>query len=172
MKVPAPPVELTDKLVSTGIDYYKPTMSQLQFEKHLDAEVTFTLHNRGRERLLDYIDINNLGRRLESLASGWQPAELAYLAGLKTSQGQPMFAETFLTYLGIQNLPPVELKTDPQARDLAITSTGPWPLVTFWETLVMSEVNEAYIEGYLTAHGLDAGKIYDEGDRRLSAKIA
>lgn len=36
----------------------------------------------------------------------------------------------------------------------------------------MSELNEAYFEGYLQAHELNPLDVYDEGDRRLSEKIA
>ena len=32
--------------LSQGLDYYKATMGQLEYGKHPDAEVTFTLKNR------------------------------------------------------------------------------------------------------------------------------
>jgi nicotinate phosphoribosyltransferase len=159
--------------VSAGLDYYKPTMSQLAYNIEPSAEVTFTFHNRGKQRLLDHLDPSVLADRLSDLRiKGWQIDELEYLAGLRLSNERPVFDESYLEYLEGASLPEVRLSRDPQRDDLAIDVSGPWALSTFWETIVMSEVNEAYFEGYLNNHDINADEVYSEGDRRLSEKIA
>ena len=51
--------------LSKGLDYYKATMGQLEFEKHPDAEVTFALKNRSPDRpLSDYLTPEAISQRL------------------------------------------------------------------------------------------------------------
>lgn len=159
-------------MVSAGLDFYKPTMSQLQFEKHADAEVTFTFKNRGEQRLADYVSAEALQTRLDNLReNGFSQSELDYLAGLKRTDGGDMFSQDFVQYLAENPLPPVNVRLDEKTNDLAIDATGAWPLVTFWETVVMSEVSEMYFEGFIIAHDIDIFEVYEEGDRRLTEKI-
>lgn len=159
--------------LSAGLDYYKPTMSQLAFEQEPEAAVTFTFKNRGDQRLLDYVNPNVLQARFEQIRSrGWQPTELDYLSGLRDSADQPVFDATYLTYLRDNSLPPVTIGYDKERDDITLETTGPWALATFWETIVMSETNEAYFESYLLAHNLNPLDVYNEGDRRLDEKIA
>ena len=166
------PLQEAGQLIG-GLDYYKSTMSQLLYEREPDVEDTFTFKNRGEERLTDYIAIENLRTRFEDIRGrGWQPDELVYLATLLDKQGQRVFDDRYLEHLSKTELPPVDVTCDEETGDIAIKTTGPAVMATFWETVVMSEVNEAYFEGYVRAHGIDLKEIYDEGDRRLSEKIA
>lgn len=159
--------------VSAGTDYYKPNMSQLAYEREPDAEVTFTFRNRGEQRLLDYVDADALQQRFtELMEKSWTPEELAYLGSLRLSDGTSVYSEEYLKYLGENKLPALTVSYDQEIDDIAIETTGPWALSTFWETIVMSEINEAYFEGYLLANGLNPADVYEEGDRRLSEKIA
>lgn len=159
--------------LTTGLDHYKLTMGQVQFERNPDAEVTFTFKNRGKQRLADYIEPEVLQARLDALQErSWTPDELSYFRSLRNDQDEQLFSDEFVDYLGSNRIPDVTVRFDEELDDLAIESTGEWPLVTHWETVVMSEVNEAYFESYIQAHGLDLMEIYDEGDRRLSEKIA
>lgn len=154
----------------SGVDFYKPTMSQLAFEQAPDAQVTFTFHNRGSQHLLDYVDPLSLQARFDSMQQqGFQQAEIDYLASRTNKSGAPLFKKPYLDYLATAQLPAVSVGA---GEDIEITSTGAWPLVTFWETVVMSEVNEAYFAGYAKAHDIDIVDLYAEGDRRLSEKIA
>ena len=173
----AQPVEFGPLLESgricSGLDYYKPTMSQLAYECEPATEVTFTFHNRGSQRLADYVDVTKLQQRFDTLRSnGWSQDELDYMSGLKTSDGRQVFREEYLDYLKANKLPAVDVRHDETIDDLAIETTGAWALSTFWETIVMSELNEAYFEGYLQANGLNPLDVYEEGDRRLGEKIA
>lgn len=159
--------------ISAGVDYYKPTMSQLAYEQEPDVEVTFTFHNRGTDRLLDYVNPAALQRRFHELqVRGWSRQELNYLRTLRTSEGHAVFTDAYLAYLQVHTLPDIKVLHAKNSDDLGFETTGPWALATFWETIVMSEVSEAYFEGYLQARGIDPFVVYDEGDRRLSEKIA
>lgn len=156
--------------ISSGLDYYKPTMSQFAYEYERDAEVTFTFKNRGSQLLKEYIDPDQLQSRLDGIAErGFSRVELEDLSKITNSKGEPMFSSSYIDYLAKNKLPPVVINSD---EDLDISTTGPWPLVSFWETVVMSEVNEEYFEGYVRSNGIDTESLYKEGDHRLSEKIA
>lgn len=164
---------LEETMLSSGLDYYKPTMSQVQHEQYPDAEVTFTFKNRNNENLTQYVNPATLNHRLEAIRErGWSETELGYFASLQNGKGERMFSDSFVNYLRNNELPPVQVGTDPETNDLAITTTGEAPLVTFWETVVMSEVNELYFESVVQQEGLDLFAVYEEGDRRLQEKIA
>lgn len=156
-----------------GLDYYKPTMSQLAYEQEPGAEVTFTFHNRGEQQLLDYVDTDALTARFDQLRDrGWSQKELRFLGSLQTPDMQPVFTPEYMEFLGTHPLPAVHVKRSDTTRDLDIQTTGPWALSTFWETVVMSEVNEAYFKNYLDTHTLDPQAVYREGDHRLDEKVA
>ena len=158
--------------LSQGLDYYKATMGQLEFEKHPDAEVTFALKNRSPDRpLSEYLTPDVITERLAELERGWQPEELAYLAGLQNQDGDAQFSEEYLDFLADNDLPPVEIGYD-ETGDISVSVTGKWPLVTFWETVVMSEINELYFREKLAREGTDLATLYQEGNDRLDEKIA
>lgn len=158
--------------LSQGLDYYKATMGQLEFEKHPDAEVTFALKNRSPDRpLSEHLTPSIISERLAELERGWQPEEIAYLAGLQNQDGDAQFSKEYLDFLADNELPPVEVGYD-ETGEISVSVTGPWPLVTFWETVVMSEINELYFREKLAKEGTDLDALYREGDRRLDEKIA
>lgn len=158
--------------LTNGLDFYKPTMSQLAYEQEPDTEVTFTFKNRGEQRLADYVTVDALQDRLDALQErGWSELELGHLEGMHTSAGERLFSDDYLAYLRGGKLPPVSVTQD-EAGDIAIETTGPWALSTFWETIVMSETNELYFENFVRAHGYDIMQVYDEGQARLDAKMA
>ena len=161
-----------DFKITAGSDYYKPTMAQFAFEYARGAKVTFEFNNRDKNRnILDYVNPEALQQKLDDLrAKGFDSDELSYLAGLARSDGSPMFSEEFIDYLHSNKLPPVNLTVED--GQLGITTTGDWPIVTFWETVILSEINEQYFEGMVRQEGLDLNEIYTEGDKRLSEKIA
>ena len=160
-------------LLTSSLDYYKATMSQAAWLREPAAQVTFSLHNRGPERLLDNVDPRYLTEQLdEAGANGWQESERQYLGSLAINGGDPAFHEQYLTYLKDRPLPAVEVRHDKATDDLAIETTGDWPLVSFWETTVMSAVSELYFKDSLKRHDISLDAVYREGDRRLSEKIA
>lgn len=156
--------------ISQGLDYYKATMGMNEFLKHPEAEVTFTLKNRSPNLLSEFVAPEELQNALNELVEGWQPDEIAYLAGLQSQDGKAMFSQEYLDFLMDNPLPPVNIGYD-ERGDLTVESTGKWPLVTFWETVIMSEINEIYFKNKLTSEGRSLTELYAEGDRRLSEKI-
>lgn len=157
--------------ITRGLDYYKATMSGLEFANHPDTQVTFELKNRSAAKLSEYVSVDELETRLDELRHGWQPEEIAYLAGLQNQDGMAQFSENYLDFLADNPLPPLHIDHDDQG-DIAVRTTGAWPLVTFWETIVMSELNELYFANKLTRSGSSLIDLYAEGDRRLDIKIA
>jgi nicotinate phosphoribosyltransferase len=157
--------------LSSGLDFYKPTMSQVAYEKHKDAEVTFTFKNRGKNKLSKYVEVDELQSRLDGRLAGFGPEEIAYLASLTHQNGEAVFSEDYLDYLTSNPLPSADVILD-EDGDIAIDSTGAWPMVTFWETVVMSEINEMFFEKMIQIEGLDLFEVYSEGNRRLDEKIA
>jgi nicotinate phosphoribosyltransferase len=163
--------EFTPNL-SRDLDYYKLTMGNVIFEKHPDAEVTFTLKNRAHEQpLSEYVSPEALQARLDQIREqGFTAEEIAYYAGLTAQDGNARFSPEYLDHLAGMELPPVAIALD-ETGDLAIDSTGKWTDVTFWETVVMSETNELYYKNLMESHGLLLDDLYEEGDYRLDAKI-
>jgi len=172
MKTPISPEKT--RLISQGTDAYKPTMSQVAYEKHPNTKVTFELKNRrNAQKLSKYVDPTALQERLNEFQHGWTPEEVEFLGSqLRRGNTVGLFTDEYLGYLQHSQLPDVSVTIDPESDDLKVTATGQWAMVTFWETVVMSEINEMYFESFVTKNGLDLEEIYDEGDRRLSEKIA
>ena len=165
----------TGRRLTAGLDYYKPTMSQLQFERHPDAQVTFEFQNRNAGkpggRLLEHLPVPELQARLDRFQAGFNDNEIDYLAGLERVDGSgKMFGPAYLDHLRGRPLPPVQVGE--AAGDLRVSTTGDWPMVTFWETVVLSEATGLYFEHAVHDAKLDLDALYAEGDRRLGEKIA
>lgn len=163
----------TDANLSRGLDFYKLTMGDMAYEKHPDAEVTFTLKNRRPEQpLSEFVTETALQERLDAIRErGFSPEEIAYYAGLQAQNGDARFTPEYLDHLADLQLPEVAIGIDPETGDLAVESTGPWTDVSLWETVIMSELNEEYYAGLMDANGLSIDDIYAEGDRRLNEKL-
>lgn len=168
------PTHETERRLSDGLDYYKLTMGQVALEKFPDAEVTFTMKNRaGDYPLSEYVQPYELEARLEAIrTTGFMPEEITYLAGLKAQNGEARFDAPYLDFLADVQLPKAAITTDALTGDLSIESTGQWPAVSLWETVVMSEVNELYYKNVIEQNGMSLQDVWDEGNTRLSEKIA
>lgn len=173
MEKPLYPTPETERKLSDGLDFYKLTMGQVALERFPEASVTFTLKNRGGEfPLSQYVDPITLEARLTAIRDqGFTPEEIAYFAGLQAQDGSARFDAAYLDFLTDLTLIDVSIQTNPQSGELALESTGSWPNVSLWETIVMSEVNELYYETLMKEQGIDKAKAWAEGDRRLTQKI-
>ena len=161
-----------ERRLSDGLDFYKLTMGQLALAQHPDTDVTFTLKNRSESRLNQYVDPESLQARLDEIRDqGFANEEIEYYRSLQATDGTPRFGNEYLDYLADINLPEVAITTNETTGDFDIQTNGPWPAVSLWETVVMSELNQLYFEGKIKAEGLSLEAIYDEGDRRLTDKI-
>lgn len=160
--------------LSRGLDFYKLTMGNVVYEKHPDAEVTFTLKNRRHEQpLTEFVSVTALQERLDAIRKqGFQPEEIAYYAGLQAQNGDARFTPNYLDHLADLELPDVAITNNPSTGELAVEARGPWADVSLWETVVMSEINEEYYTRLMEKHGLSIEDLYAEGDRRLDDKIA
>ena len=118
---------MSERRLSQGLDFYKPTMSQLEFAKYPDAEVTFTLKNRSADLLSTYVSPGQLKERLADLQTGWQPDEIAYLAGLTAQDGSARFCPEYLDFISSAPLPTLRVGRD-ERGDLSVETTGAWPL--------------------------------------------
>lgn len=157
--------------LSSGLDYYKATMGQLEHWRYPDARVTFTSKNRSDALLSEYVEPSELQTRLNNLQQGWRPEEVAYLGSLQNQDGTAQFTPEYLDYICDNPLPPIQVDYD-ERGDIRLSTTGKWPLVTFWETVAMSELNELYFANKCRSEGTSLAELYQEGDRRLDAKIA
>jgi nicotinate phosphoribosyltransferase len=163
-----------ERRLSDGLDYYKFPMGQQAFEKYPDADVTFTMKNRDSDYPLSkYVDTDELEARLEAIQTlGFTDEEIGYLESLETRLGTPRFSDDYLNYLSAIKMSEIAISNDPQTGDLHIETTGKWPAVSLWETVVMSEVNELYYQNLMKDLGLNVEDVWKEGDRRLDEKIA
>ncbi len=164
--------EFTPNL-SRDIDYYKVTMGQVIFEKHRDAQVTFTLKNRANKQpLSEYVTPEALQERLDRIREqGFTAEEIAYYGSILAQNGKAQFTPEYLEHLANLTLPEIEVRVNPESGELDVDPTGDWVDVTFWETVVMSQTNELYYEQLMESKGLKLQDLYDEGDRRLNEKI-
>lgn len=157
--------------LSDSLDFYKATMSQIAYEQYPKSSVTFELKNRSKESLLEYVDPNVLQERLNIIAKrGFSEDELNYLSNILVGDNH-LFYESYIAYLKNNSLPMAYVSVNQELSDLKVQSNGDWPLVTFWETVVMAEINELYFDTYVRKNNLDTIALYDSGDARLTDKI-
>jgi nicotinate phosphoribosyltransferase len=160
-----------EQQLSDGLDFYKATMSQLAYEKQPDAKVTFFLKNRGDQNLGEFADPEILQVRLNTIAEkGFSREELEFL-GTINNNTEPMFSKDYLDYLADSPLPKVEVGVQQENGDFYIQTEGDWPMVSFWETVIMAEVNELYFETYCQKNNIEILDLYEEGNNRLTEKI-
>lgn len=165
-------LEVIEDQLTSGLDYYKPTMSQLALNEEPNAQVTYQLCNRGDQRFADYVRHEVLQERFDEVQRrGWSKSELEFLGSITINGNQSAFSPNYLSYLSGHALPLVEVGFNSKSNDLTVESTGDWPMAMFWETQVMADVSQSYFEGYMLAHGINPEDVYNEGDRRLSQKI-
>ncbi|MFA6603852.1 MAG: nicotinate phosphoribosyltransferase [Patescibacteria group bacterium] len=153
------------------LDYYKLTMAQVAWRHFFHrVPVTYSFTNRTQKvRLADHIAEADLRRELDAARElRFTPKELGYLSRLGP------FQPDFLQFLRTFTLPPYDLAlTDGQFR---IEVSGPWHEAIFWETLILSIVNELYYASLTTGPDATSGRsrlclAHLEGWRRLDEKI-
>jgi len=162
-----------ERTLSDGLDYYKLTMGQVALEQHPEANVTFTLKNRGGDfPLSQYVSVEALQTRLDEVREqGFTTEEITYYAGLKAQDGSARFDEEYLTFLAELELAKVNISLNNETGDLAVSSTDQWANASLWETVIMSEVNELYYKNLMEQQGLNEDEVWETGNARLSEKI-
>lgn len=166
--------ELEKPTVSSllDLDFYKLTMGQFVWEnKELrNTPVTYEFKNRNNDvHLAKYIPQDILTAQLARIQhTGITNEDIAYLKTIKGGS-QNLFSDEYLNSLKNLKLPPVSVaQKDGQYK---ISIDGPWSQAIYWETLILSSVNELYYR----ALGQKGGKTYEdaikEGRLRLHSKI-
>lgn len=154
-------------------DFYKFTMAQAAWRHHRDVDVTFGFTNRTKDvRIADTVPLHDLLAELDAVRGlRFTEGEIAYMRDLGT------FDKAFLGFLMDIELPAVDVRQ--AGGGYTISTTGPWPVVTFWETIVLSIVNELHYRGVLSSRAETEGIPYDEirervrleGCRRFREKV-
>lgn len=154
------------------LDFYKFTMGLLVWKQFPDVQVRYVLKLRNKgKRLIEMIDMLRLEEELESARTiGFNKTDLHYLRGTN-EYGERMFPEAYLKFLeGIKALPRVIVIRG--SDELHVEVKGPWPIAIFWETLVLSIVNELHYEFELMSMTkLERASIEANGLSRLKEKV-
>ncbi len=147
------------------LDFYKLTMAQLVWRRHAGVPVTYAFKNRTKKvRLADVVSEADLRRELDHVRTlRFAKAELAWLGKLG------IFKPGFLRKLAGLKLPPYRLSVeDGQFR---IEVSGRWLETIWWETLILSIVNELYYRAVLERDGVNRWEARAQGKLRLERKL-
>ena len=156
------------------VDFYKPTMAQVVWKRWRDVPVTYTFKNRTPGvNLADYIIEEELREELDYIRSlRFSVEQQWYLRnGWHINRIKPqLFSKDFLYSLENVTLPPVEVRKENGIY--AIEVSGPWSEAIWWETMVLSVVNELYCRAWLQRECVWPPNAEKEGERRLFEKTA
>lgn len=146
-------------------DFYKLTMAQVAFELYPDVRVKYAFKNRTKSvRLANCIPETELRKALDRVCKlRAATEEINYLRELG------MFSENFLGFLKTLVLPSFHLEKE--GGQYKIEVSGKWPEVIFWETLILSVVNELYYRYLLKKEGRTLNDVYEDGKQRMEEKI-
>jgi nicotinate phosphoribosyltransferase len=152
------------------IDKYKLTMLRFIFHYFRGVPVKFSAMNRTKSvRIADTIDEGELRAELDYVTTlRFTENELEFIA-MDPHLNDPQF----LSFLSELRLPPLFIEKDKKNGAYIIEAIGAWEDVTLWETIVLH--TEAELHARLYLRGLtqrEVEGVYDEGNRRLSQKIA
>ena len=153
------------------IDFYKFTMAQVAFRHFPRVRVKYGFTNRTSSvALVDHVSRRQLQEEIEYVRTlRFTPQELTFLReGAHIPKG--LFCEDFLRFLQHLKLPEVCVrKAGPQYR---IETEGPWPEAIFWETIILSIVNELYFRNVLKENVVSEAFAWMRGAARLTSKVA
>lgn len=119
-------------------DYYKFSMGQYAWKYFPEVKVKYAFKNRTKDiELGNCIPIDTLIEEFDNVRSlRFTFEELHYLESLG------IFSKDYLSFLNKLILPPVYVKKD--KGKLIIETEGTWSEAIFWETFILSIVNELY----------------------------
>jgi len=122
-------------------DFYKFTMGQYAWEYYPDTKVKYAFINRTKVKLAKSIHVCDLIEELDHVRNLKLTMEdINYLNSLN------IFSKDYLIFLSTINLPPVYVSE--KDGDLIIETEGKWSEAIFWETFILSIVNEMYYRSY------------------------
>lgn len=149
-------------------DLYKFTMGQFAFLGYRNIETEFAFINRTKHiKLAEIIKQSVLEEQLNYVKNGLtlSEADLNDFANLKNEYGENYISPLYIDFLRTVKLADFSIKKVDGQFDIRVH--GAWPNASLWETHVMGIVNKLYYDSL----GLSWEKLYDEGRKRLKAKI-
>ena len=153
-------------------DFYKFTMGQFIHRMYAGTEVLFELINRDASvPLADIIPEESLRRELDRARSlHLSEEEVNFLRNTKAYGGH-LFSENYLSFLKEKfSLPPYVLEK--RGSQYHLSFTGPWEIVTFWETIALSIVSELYNRSLLnTLSEKERLAVYETARERVEKKL-
>jgi nicotinate phosphoribosyltransferase len=132
------------------VDFYKLTMGQFAYLNNRETQVTYKLINRtSNVRLAEHIDMRRLQNELDHVRTlSFTIWEINYLRKLMCGD-KPMFCERYLNFL-FRELRLPEPKVSVVDGQPVVEVSGPWAMVIFWETIILSIVTELYGESQIS----------------------
>lgn len=150
-------------------DFYKFTMGQFVWKHYPDIPIVYAFKCRTKDVQLGKImDFHRLHRVMEEIRE-LKPTEeeIRYLSNLNAQDGK-IFSKDYLDFLSNIKLPPFRL--DVVGDNLIIEVGGKWSEAIYWETFILSAVNELYYREIIRDH--DIGDIMEEGIANINYKKA
>lgn len=167
----------SERPLSESIDLYKFTMGDMILHKHPDAQVRFTLANRGLkngQRISDVVHPDEYREQLENIRKrGFGPDETFYLSTLRnSSDGGPLLRPGYIDFLSDIRMPEVEVGTDPTTGEITAFAEGDWPSVSLWETVMMRTLSTMYAEKKMAQIGLTMTDIHVSFDQHITRIVS
>ena len=155
------------------VDFYKFTMWYFIFCKYRGVNVTFRLINRNTKiPLAKVIAEDELRRQLDhaqSLRFEDEKTNRYYLRGMDV-YGKNMFSEEYHDFLFRLKLTSYTLKRVGDQFELEFS--GPWEVVTFWETIALAIISELYYRSLMRRmNESDLEALYAGATAKLSEKL-
>lgn len=89
------------------------------------------------------------------------------MADIRSPSGQAVFSKDYLEAIAAEQLPAIHV--DRNEQGLQIESEGAWPQVSLWETVVLSEVAQAYGRSQITEENHET--LFASGLEKLQVKL-
>ena len=145
------------------VDFYKWTMAYFIWKNFPDVNVKYEFKNRTKDVTLGHLyktvqmELDNIRRYYR-----YTEEELEYLESLN------IFPEKFLRFLAVVSLPEIHVESAGAGDGLKIYTEGSWKEAIWWETMVLSAVNNICFKDLDVLTGKSHTEI---GDKNLTAKI-
>ena len=119
------------------LDFYKFTMGQFAWKYYPNVNVKYSFINRTKVKIAKHVSVSDLIEELDQVRNlKFTMNELNYL------NDQKIFSKDYLNFLSNLKLPPVYVSQ--KNGELIIETEGKWSEAIFWETFILSIVNEMY----------------------------
>ena len=147
------------------LDFYKLSMGQFVWKYFHSEMVKYEFKNRTKDVILgNFVSVKSIQESLSRYKnSPLTEEEAQYLRGLGH------FEEGYINFLKNITLPNPECYMNNDGQ-MVISVSGKWSEAIYWETVVLSAVNELYCASFSTELG-GKEKVFQEGKKRLADKI-